>query len=193
LISPFKRGIRCLGIAESFSRRLWDRSILAGVVMRSDLIIDGVSLTTIEVGGLDSTEGVLRIFRALRRRDINLLMINGTIIAWYNVIDLHKVHEELGLPLISVTYEESKGIEDNLRRLPRGEERVKIYRRNGEREEVTLKTGYRVFIRRLGLGKKEARLLLNKFVKEGSVPEPLRVARLVARGALLGLRGGEHG
>ncbi|OYT62280.1 MAG: hypothetical protein B6U69_02120 [Thermofilum sp. ex4484_15] len=189
VVSIFKKGIRCLGIAESFSQKLWNRSILAGVVMRSDLIIDGAAFTTIEVGGLDSTEGIIRLFKKLKRKDINFLLINGTIIALYNVIDLNAIYEELRIPLVSVTYEESRGIEDNLRKLPLAERRLEIYKRNGGREEVVLKTGYKIFVRRIGLNLMEVRLLLNKFVREGAIPEPLRVAKLIARAALTGLAG----
>jgi endonuclease V-like protein UPF0215 family len=44
-----KKGIRVLGIAESFKRGE-EKSVLAGVVMRSDNIIDGVAFDRIAVG-----------------------------------------------------------------------------------------------------------------------------------------------
>jgi len=80
-----KKGLRVLGIAESFSSR--STSLLAGVVMRKDLRIDGVAVTGVTVGGMDATEGVLALVRDLDRKDINCIFLGGCIIAWYNIID----------------------------------------------------------------------------------------------------------
>lgn len=183
----YKRGIRALGIAECFVKGRSRYSILAGVVMRSDGVIDGCAMSRITVGGLDATEGILQIYRSLRRSDINILMVSGCIIAWYNVIDLQRLYEELRIPIISVTYEESEfeNFEDLFRKyFPQDwEKRVEIYRRNGERVPVVLKTGHKVFVRFLGIDKWECIQILNKFTKAGAVPEPLRVARLIARAA----------
>ncbi|MFQ6084942.1 MAG: DUF99 family protein [Candidatus Bathyarchaeia archaeon] len=178
-----KPAIRALGISESFVKRRSKKSVLAGVVMRGDGIVDGFSFADITVGGMDATEGVLKLYRGLKRDDINLILLNGCIIAWYNVIDLNKVHKETGLPIIAVTYEESAGLEGHFRRnFPEDwRERVKVYRGNKGREEVTLKTGYRVFVRFLGMSGEDAKRVLNRFTVQGSVSEPLRVARLLAR------------
>lgn len=178
-----KPAIRALGISESFVKRKSKKSILAGVVMRGDGIVDGFSFARITVGGMDATEGVLKLYRGLRRDDINIVLLNGCIIAWYNVIDLNRVHEETGLPIIAVTYEESTGLEEHFKRnFPKDwRERVEVYERNKEREEVKLKTGHRVFVRFLGMDKAEAKRVLDKFTIQGSVSEPLRIARLLAR------------
>ena len=47
-----------------------------------------------------------------------------------------------------------------------------------------MKTGYDVFIRVKGINTKSAEQALNKFVLQGSIPEPIRVARLIARAKL---------
>ena len=44
-----------------------------------------------------------------------------------------------------------------------------------------LHTGKRIFVRYLGLDREDAIQALNKFTLDGSIPEPLRVARLLAR------------
>ncbi|MDD1663234.1 MAG: DUF99 family protein, partial [Methanomicrobiales archaeon] len=107
-----KRGLRALGIAESFSGR--DSSTMAGVVMRKDLRIDGVSLAYLTVGGTDATDAVLAIIAALGRRDINVVMVSGSVVAWYNILDPEAISEETGLPLIVVTYEDSEGLEEDI-------------------------------------------------------------------------------
>ena len=181
-----KTGIRVLGIAESF-RRGHDKSVLAGVVMRSDLVIDGVAFDEITVGGMDATEGVLRVFDSLQRSDINVVMLNGCVISWFNIINLKTVYERLRIPLICVTYEESEGLETHIAKhfdVNECDSRIDAYRKLGNRVAVKPHTKYEVFIRFLGLEKKEAAAVLKKFTAHGKVPEPLRVASLMARAVL---------
>jgi endonuclease V-like protein UPF0215 family len=164
-----KSGLRALGIAESYSGR--EQSILAGVVIRKDLRIDGVAFA--------------RIFNRLARRDINLLMISGSVIAWYNIIDPVAVRDATGLPVIIATYEESEGLEEDIRRhFPGDGARLAAYRRLGDRTPVRLHSGYTLFIRPYGLSLEDAARLCNDFTREGRMPEPVRVARLIARGVV---------
>ncbi|MGB5089772.1 MAG: DUF99 family protein, partial [Nitrososphaeraceae archaeon] len=65
-----KKGIRVLAIAESFERHD-KKSILAGIVMRRDLVVDGIIYTDTIVGGNDSTDKVLSMVDRLGRNDIN--------------------------------------------------------------------------------------------------------------------------
>jgi len=178
-----KPGLRILGIAESYSGR--ERSTLAGGVMRKDLLIDGVAFARVTVGGSDATDAVIRIVTGLARQDINLLMISGCVIAWYNIIDPEAVQEATGLPVIVATYEESEGLAGEIRHhFPDDAGRLAAYRRLGDRIPIRLHTGYTLFIRPYGLSPDDAARLCNDFTHEGRVPEPLRVARLIARGVV---------
>ncbi len=181
-----KKGIRVLGIAESF-RRDQEKSVLAGIVMRSDFIIDGASFTQITVGGMDATEGILRLCESLQRDDINLMMLNGCVISWFNIIDILEVYKRLRIPLICVTYEESDGLEEHIALHFEADERdsrIEAYKLLGDRVPVELQDHFEVLIRFLGMEKADAGAILKKFTTQGKVPEPLRVAKIVARALL---------
>ncbi|MBN1194372.1 MAG: DUF99 family protein [Methanomicrobiaceae archaeon] len=178
-----KKGLRVLGVAESFSGR--SSSTLAGVVMRKDLVIDGAACADVTVGGMDATDTVIRLVRILNRSDINCLMISGCVIAWYNILSPDRIAEETGLPVIAVTYEASEGLEDDIRfHFPGDDDRMDAYRHLGERSEYLLKTGYTVYLRTARLERAMAERITDAFTREGKVPEPLRVARLVARAVM---------
>ena len=116
-----KPGIRALGVAESF-RQGQRRSGLAGVVMRSDLVIDGVALGRTEVGGDDATTAVASLFKRFKRNDVNLIMVSGAILSLYNIIDVDALAKRTKLPVICLTYKETAGIEGSIRRyFPGGE------------------------------------------------------------------------
>ncbi|MEM0456320.1 MAG: DUF99 family protein [Nitrososphaerota archaeon] len=178
-----KPAIRVLGIAESFDRTLNKNSIVAGVVMRSDFVVDGLAITKCTVGGMDATEAVISLYRKLGRTDINAMILSGCVISWYNVVDLNAVYEAIGLPLVCITYEESEGIREYfIKNFPDDwQARVEVYERNGTRCAVKLWTGYAVFIRCLGVELNVGKRLLDKFTLHGRIPEPVRLSKLIAK------------
>ena len=181
-----KKGIRVLGLAESFRSESSEKSILAGVVMRRDGIIDGAVFGSATMKGDDATEAMIKMYDRLSRNDINVIMLGGTIISLYNMVDVKDLQRVTGVPSIGVSFNESDGLEKSLRmHFPRGwKEKMAAYRRLGSREAIQLKTGYEIFIRVMGLTTDTARLVLDAFTLQGSVPEPIRVAKILARSRL---------
>ena len=179
---PEKKGIRVFGVAESF-RPPRIKSTIAGVVMRRDLIIDGIVFGSATLKGNDSTENILNMFKSLKRDDLNCIILGGLIISMYNIIDGKLIQDETGLPVIGITFEDSKGIEANIRyHFPDNYElKLEQYAKLGKRDQVTLKTGNNLFVRCWGLTLKRAIAILDYFTLQGSIPEPIRVAKLVAR------------
>jgi uncharacterized protein len=101
----------------------------------------------------------------------------------YNIIDGKLIQSETGLPVIAITFEDSAGLETNIRHhFPDNpESKLEQYAKLGKRDQVLLKTGKFLFIRYWGLTLKHAITILNSFTLQGSIPEPIRVAKLVAR------------
>ncbi len=180
-----KKAIRALGIAESF-KKSERQSLLAAIVMRSDMVIDGVAFANATVRGDDATDAVINLYSSLDRTDINFVMIGGLIISMYNIIDIERLYQELKIPIIGVTFEESEGLDEHIRRQfpDNWQSKIDAYHKLGSREEIKLKTGYSVFLRAQGISVKSAKQAINKFLLQGSIPEPIRVARLVARARL---------
>ena len=179
---PFKKAIRVLGIAESFDPGKDTRSLLAGVVMRKDLIVDGFAFSEVTVGGDDATEKVIELIKSLNRNDINIVMLSGAVISMYNILNLDRVFRKTGIPMICLTYKESKGLEDTIRkRFPQGYGRkIILYKKLGRRNGILLKTGKKVFVRTLGMGEDDVRHVMDSFALQGKFPEPVRVASLLA-------------
>jgi len=175
-----KPGVRALGVAESYRR---DRSTLAGAVVRASRVADGFAYRTCTVGGLDATQAIVDLFHSLDREDVRYVFVAGIALAWYNVVDLRRVHAEIDRPVISVTFEESSGLLAALESEFEGEaldRRKEIYERQPARERLSM-NDQPVFVRSVGLDSEEARDAVRAFTPEGGRPEPLRVARLAAR------------
>lgn len=179
-----KPGIRVLGVAESF-RPNQRKSTLAGVVMRGDLVVDGLAIGRASVGGDDATASIAALYRRFRRNDINLLMVSGCILSLYNIVDVDGLARRTKVPVVCLTYKETSGIEDAIRHHFPGMVRKKLaaYGKLGARKRITLSSGHAVFVRTCGISNADAKSVVNSFTLQGSVPEPVRVARLLARAA----------
>ncbi len=185
-----KKGLRVLGIAESYAGRTY--STLAGIVMRKDLILDGVAFSRVTVGGTDATKGVLAIAQTLDRRDINVIFLSGCVIAFFNIIDPHRVNDCTGLPVVCVTYEESTGLEEDIRHHFPGDTGGWTHTAGWANAHPTsCPDGQTVYLRSWGIDPPDAGRLCTAFTREGKIPEPLRVARLSARASHVYTAAGE--
>ena len=176
-----KKGIRGLAIAESFSQNS-KKSVLSGIVMSTDLVIDGFVFGHSTVGGDDATDAILEMYEKLDRQDISFLLISGIVISLYNIIDMKRISEKIGLPVIGVTYEESSGIEDAIKHhFPESyKSKLTEYSKLESRKKITLHTSYNLYVRNEGCTVLEAKQLLDKITLQGSIPEPLKITQLLA-------------
>lgn len=174
-----KKGIRILGIAESFQKQ--DRkSILAGIVMRRDFVVDGFTYAHTMVGGNDGTIKILSMIENLGRTDINCVLLGGLIISLFNIINGKSINESTKIPVIAISYRKSQGVKDSIHGINE-KRKLKDYSKLEERKPLKLWTGKTIYIRNWGLEFSDASNLLNSLVIQGAKPEPLRLAALAAR------------
>jgi hypothetical protein len=180
-----KKGIRVLAIAESF-RKEKTKSILTGIVMRKDLIIDGIIFGSATIGGDDATQNIIRMYKSLQRNDINFLLLDGLIISMYNIIDGKKIQDNIGIPVIAITFKNSLGIEYSIKKhFPSNyNNKLDNLKKLGKRNFVLLKTDKFLLIRNWGIKLDDAIKLLNSFLIQGSIPEPIKLAKMISRAYL---------
>ena len=174
-----KKGMRILGIAESFQKQ--DRnSILAGIIMRRDLVVDGIIYSDTTVGGNDGTKKIISMIESLGRTDINCVLLGGLIISLFNIVNGKDINEETKIPVIAISYRKSAGIKGSIYGKDE-KEKMSNYRKLQERKSLTLWTGKTIYVRQWGIEFSDTSNLLNSLVTQGAKPEPLRLAALAAR------------
>jgi len=184
-----KRAVRVLGVAESFTLSR-PRSVMVGVVMRSDWVIDGAALGSATVGGLDASQSIIDLYNRLGRSDVHLVMIDGCIVSWYNVIDLDAIHESLGVPVMCLSFEDIKGdaataISKLFQDAPM---RLRLLHELGRPMIIPTPHGT-LWARSRGLSYGTIKVVIHRFQREGKKPEPIRVSKLLASALL---RNGIH-
>jgi endonuclease V-like protein UPF0215 family len=194
-----KPGTRALGVAES---TVDDECLFCGAVVRADRAVDGVGFATATVGGLDATDAVRTLLDRLDRDDVRYLLVSGVAPAWFNVLDLDRIADAAGRPVIAVSYEDSPGLTPAIDAEFDGEARttrLEAYDRLPPRRRLRV-NDETVFVRSVGIdgapradaerdtdspatAPPEVARVVRAYTPTGGRPEPLRVARLVARGA----------
>lgn len=175
-----KSGIRALGIAASDGEA---ESTLGGALVRADRVVDGFAFASCTVGGTDATDAARTLFADLDREDVRYLLLSGVAPAWFNVYDLRALHAAVDRPVLSVSFEASEGLEAALREQFEGDAlatRLATYRAQPPRRAVGV-NDETVYVRAVGLDDDRAAEVIRAFTPEGGRPEPLRVARQVAR------------
>ncbi|MGE3858609.1 MAG: DUF99 family protein [Nitrososphaeraceae archaeon] len=180
-----KKGIRVLAIAESF-RKGSSNSVISGVVMRKDLVVDGIVFGNTTIEGDDATENIISMYKNLHRNDINFLLLDGLIISMYNIVDGKLIHENLKIPVIAISFKNSQGIENSIKKhFPFNyNNKIKNLRQLGKRDLVVLKTNKVLWIRFWGINLEDAIKLLNSFLLQGAVPEPIKLAKMISHAYL---------
>ena len=121
--------------------------------------------------------------RRLNRPDVRYLLLSGIAPAWFNLLDLRRLHDATALPTLSVSFEESPGLADTIRREfdgPACRRRLATYYAQPDRRRVAVGEDS-CWVRAVGC--EDPAGVVRAFTPEGGRPEPLRVARLAARAA----------
>lgn len=180
-----KQEIRVLGIDDGkFKPHTKGEVLVVGVVFRGGVSIDGVMHTTVALDGLDATEKLAAMINGSpHKHQLRLVMLNGVTLAGFNLVDLPKLHADTGLPVIALTQvkPDLDDIHAALGHLPDSETRWQIIQNAGEIHEVTNR-GSKLYMGLAGIALSDALVVLDLTTVRGSLPEPLRVAHLIASG-----------
>jgi uncharacterized protein len=180
-----KPELRILGVDDGrFIPHTKGNVLVVGVVLRGGGSIDGVMHTTVALDGLDGTEKLASMINSSpHRRQLRLVMLNGITLAGFNLFDIPKLHELTKLPVMALTQTKPDldSIHEALMRLPNTEERWRIVTGAGEIYEVNSR-GVRLYVELAGISLIDAEQIILLTSTRSSLPEPLRVAHLIASG-----------
>jgi endonuclease V-like protein UPF0215 family len=182
-----KREIRIVGVDDGvFVPHTKGLADVVGVVFRGGYWLDGVMKTEVVVDGIDATEKIAgMITSSPHYAQIRIIMLNGVTFAGFNVVDIKKLSESTGLPVIAVARvkPDFKDIRKALAHLPDGEKRWRIIENESVLVGVRSRRGEEpIFVQVAGMGIEDAERIVKETSTRSNIPEPLRVAHLIASG-----------
>lgn len=160
-----------------------DRKVpVVGVVMRGATYVEGVLRAEVTVDGTDATDTLLATLGATRHRGyVQAVLLDGIALGGFNVVDAARLHEALGIPVVTL----SRGVPDRdamraalAAHVPDWEPRWRLIEASWP---TTMRTADGVLAYRAwGIGERELGQLLLRTTVRGLIPEPVRVAHMIA-------------
>jgi hypothetical protein len=182
-----KQEIRIVGVDDGvFAPHTKGLADVIGIVFRGGYWLDGVMKTEVTIDGMDATEKIADMIKASPHyAQLRVVMLNGVTFAGFNVVDIAKLSELAGLPVIAVTREKPDfdDIHKALMHLPQGEVRWKIIENASGLIRVRSRRGEDpIFMQIVGVSLEDAVKIVTETSTRSNVPEPLRVAHIIASG-----------
>lgn len=146
--------------------------------------LDGLVTGHVRQDGWNVTARMAALIEGSAFRDhIRAVLLSGITFAGFNIVDIHDLAARLQRPVLVVARRRPRleKIRRALENLPRPERRWRLIERAGLMEPAGA-----VLVQRAGLTLPEARQLLAATTLHGNLPEPLRLAHLIAGGLTTG-------
>lgn len=183
-----KQQIRILGIDDAPFSFEDATTMVVGVVMRGGEYIEGVLRSQVTVDGDDATSVVAEMVCATRHREqLRAVLLDGICLGGFNVVDLGKLYEAIAIPIVTVTRDKPDlmAIERALRaHFPDWERRLAVHKEGTLHEFSTAHNP--LYAKFVGCSPGEAQEIISLATIRGVLPEPLRVAHLIASGIVKG-------
>ena len=184
-----KEEVRILGLDDGhFDFRKDKKALVVGVVFRGGRFLDGILRTEVSVDGTDSTRKIIRLVNGSKFKDIRVIMLDGLGFAGFNLVDIDKLFEKTGLPVIVVVRRmpDFAAIEDAIKKLAHRRFCRRCVAIAGRPEKVEVAQGRHIYIQYRGISLEDAKKIVSLSCTRSLIPEPIRVAHLIASGIVLG-------
>jgi endonuclease V-like protein UPF0215 family len=177
----FAKDLRILGVDDGpFVRGVDKVCPIVGVLMRLDGKIENIAADSLSIDGGDVTGKISGLMDMLKIRP-SVVMSEGITFAGFNILDPEEFYGRTGVPFLSVR----KGKPDITAMIMA----IRKYERDAFIKESTLRKinpdsmnlgGAEITANYAGMTHEDARKLLLRTLGDGILPEPVRLAHIVA-------------
>ena len=183
-----KQEIRILGIDDSpFPSHTTDDVMLVGTIFRAGNWLDGVLSTYIRGDGTDATEKIVSMVQNSRNLgQLGVIMLDGITFGGFNLVNIREIFEATKVPVIVVMRKipNFEGIKKALKNFQNWENRWQNVVEAGKVYKVD--NPEPIYIQINGIGIEDAVEIVKLSTTRSAIPEPLRVAHIIAAGIIKG-------
>ncbi|MEM7821268.1 MAG: DUF99 family protein [Candidatus Aenigmatarchaeota archaeon] len=178
-----KKEIRILGFDDGAFAPRDDANVpLIGVIFRGGEFLDGALKTEVKIDGNDATEKIINIVNSSRhKQQLKVIMFDGVTVGGFNVIDIKEVNEKTGIPVIVINRKlpDINKVRNALKNFDDFERRWNSILNAGKIKECRIKNK-KVYYQLIGLDDKDAKEIIRLSSTRSFIPEPLRIAHIIA-------------
>lgn len=180
----YKKEVRTIGIDDSpFKKFGKGNNQVIGAVMKGGTLLEGILATKVSIDGNNSTEKLIELINNSRYRlQLRCILLNGIAVAGFNVVDIEKLNKETKIPVIVVIrkYPDFKKIKQALIKINK-QKKYSLIEKAGPVEKIG-----KIYIQRKGISPEMAKEILELTCTRSLIPEPIRLAHLIAGGVATG-------
>lgn len=183
-----KRQIRILGIDDAPFTFHEKYTSIIGAVMRGGEYLECVLRNQVIIDGTEATEICAQMINSSRHhRQLKVVMIDGACLGGFNVVDIDALSQATQIPVITVTRDKphQRKIKHALQKnFKDWETRFEVLKKG---RLYKIPTTYNpMYIKCSDISLEEAKEIINISTIRGVIPEPIRVAHLIASGITRG-------
>jgi endonuclease V-like protein UPF0215 family len=160
-----------------------DVTLVGAICARTRL--DGVVTGKVRRDGSNATARMIELVQHSQfGGHLRAVILQGIAVAGFNVVDVHALHHGLGLPVLVVARRRPDWAAMRralLSRVPGGARKWALIEAAGEMEPLR-----GLFVQRAGMTRGQADALLRVTTQHGKLPEPVRLAHIIAGGIVEG-------
>ncbi|MBW2983593.1 DUF99 family protein [Candidatus Woesearchaeota archaeon] len=180
----YKKEIRIIGIDDApFNKFKKGNVLVVGTMFRGGSWIDGLLSTKIAVDGNNSTSKLIRMVNKSKfKPQLQCIILDGIALGGFNIVDVEKLHKKTRIPVLVVIRRmpDFKRIESALKKLNKSH-KYKLIQKAGPVHKIG-----KIYVQLNGLTLEQAKQILRITCTHSLLPEPIRVAHLIAAGVVRG-------
>jgi len=183
-----KRQIRLLGIDDSPFKFSDKQGTVIGVIMCGGECLEGVLKNQVTIDGDDATSVCIQMVENSRHKiQLKAMLLDGGALGGFNIVDIEKIYAKTNLPVITITRDKPDFIKIKSalkKNFKDWRKRFNLINR-GELYEVKTKHNP-IFVKCAGMNINEAKEIIKISTIRGVIPEPIRMAHMIASGITRG-------
>ncbi|MFH1316174.1 MAG: DUF99 family protein [Candidatus Woesearchaeota archaeon] len=178
--SFLKKEIRVIGIDDApFDKFKEKENLVIGTIYRGGDFMDGVLSTHVQVDGDDSTHKISMLINNSKfKSQLRCILLDGIALSGFNVIDIKELKKKTRLPVMVIMrhYPDIDKIKNALEKVKKPEKMILI-EKAGKIHEIN-----GLFVQLAGMTMSKAKEILEITCTRSQIPEPIRMAHIIASG-----------
>lgn len=183
-----KKEIRVIGFDDAPFDKYNDKEVLViGTFFRGGYWLDGILSTKVEVDGDNATFKLIELINKSKfKPQTQFILLDGIAFGGFNIINIESLNKQTGIPVVVVIrrYPDFKEIKETLIKL-KMDKKYSLIEKAGNPIEMKLKEG-KIYFQFKGTSLEKAKKVLETTATRSYLPEPIRVAHLIAAGLIKG-------
>jgi endonuclease V-like protein UPF0215 family len=167
-----------------FTRSHRGNVLVVGTIF-SGFRLEGVLSGKVRRDGINSTRTLVQLMKDSKFiPQLQIILLQGIAFAGFNVIDIHQLYRKLHIPVVAISRKQpdfeaiKKALLNNV---AGGRRKWSLIERLGPMERAG-----NIFVQRVGITLNEVEPLVQRLAVNSCLPEPLRMAHIIAGGITLG-------